>query len=101
MFRHLRYRGASVEARSPAGEVALDLLDLNDSATVTWREGVLGAVSVLRAQELLIAKREIALDKRIKAGKVDVVSATNAREALAVLKQELARGLAIFGLALT
>lgn len=51
MFRHLRYAHARVEARTEAGRVALDLLDLNDSDAVAWREMILTALALALQKE--------------------------------------------------
>lgn len=46
MFRHLRFQGAEVEARSDPGRVAVELLDLNASDAVAWRNLVLKALEL-------------------------------------------------------
>lgn len=44
MFDHLRYRVGNVISMSEAGELTLDLLDLNDPIAVRFREGLIGAI---------------------------------------------------------
>ena len=44
MFGHLRYRQGAVEARTPAGEFTLKLLDLNNPAAVGHRNATLAVL---------------------------------------------------------
>jgi len=46
MFDHLRFVGASVEAHSVAGEWTIDLLDLNEEASVLFRENIITLVKL-------------------------------------------------------
>jgi hypothetical protein len=48
MWDHLRYREASVEARSDAGEFTLELLDINDREFVEYREMFIDAIGALQ-----------------------------------------------------
>ena len=50
MFEHLRYKGGSVAFVSNAGEWTVELLDLNDTSAVAFREGFIGALDALWAQ---------------------------------------------------
>lgn len=51
MFEHLRYRGAKAEAKSTAGQLAENVLDLNDPDSVQYRELVLDVIRSLEAQK--------------------------------------------------
>jgi 5-methylcytosine-specific restriction endonuclease McrA len=47
MFKHLRYKHAVVVDHSDAGKYTIELLDLNDDETVSYRENILHTISVL------------------------------------------------------
>lgn len=47
MTKHLRFRGATVEAQSDCGTFTLELLDLNDAKSVQFREHVIHLIDVL------------------------------------------------------
>ena len=51
MFEHLRYRSARVETKSPAGELAEQVLMLNDERSVGYREIVLGVIAALEQRK--------------------------------------------------
>ena len=61
MFEHLQYRRALVTLKSPAGEQADEILDLNDEDSVKYREFVLDLVTTLEkdVRELAELAREI------------------------------------------
>ncbi len=66
MFRHLRFRGATVTRRSNAGAIALRLLDLNDPEVVKKRELVIESIAVFlekRAELLLLRGQLLCLDR--------------------------------------
>jgi hypothetical protein len=48
MWDHLRYREASVEARSNAGNFTLDLLHINDQGFIEYREMIIDAIRALQ-----------------------------------------------------
>lgn len=50
MFDHLRYRGGDVDANSNAGEWTIDLLLLNDTLAVTFREAYIKALDLMSSQ---------------------------------------------------
>lgn len=64
MWDHLRYRGATVSAASAAGTWTVDLLDLNESAGVRFREGYLSALQLLTV-EIAKAKATVAEVKKL------------------------------------
>lgn len=51
MFNHLRFDGAVVETKSDAGEVARDLLDLNDPEAISYRTFILDAIETYSAKK--------------------------------------------------
>ena len=88
MFEHLRFKGAVVEARSTAGGVALKILDLNDPASIEFREFVLATVQTWEDKKAqLLSKREKAA-KKLKAGAMSVQIAS---AAMAELDVEVAK----------
>lgn len=50
MADHLRYRGPRVTPQTTEGEIAVDVLDLNNDVRVDWRAGIITAVSALHAE---------------------------------------------------
>lgn len=58
MWEHLRFRGATVEARTEAGRFTVDYLDLNDPSLVDQREGTIHLIdlclSAIRDAESII-----------------------------------------------
>jgi hypothetical protein len=52
MFKHLRFKRESVEAKSPAGNFAKDLLDLNDPDILQFRETILVAIDAIAKQQM-------------------------------------------------
>ncbi len=51
MFQHLKYKGAEVEARSPAGKHANKILMFNDEESVKYREFVLDGIHMAERQK--------------------------------------------------
>jgi len=50
MYQHLRYQGASAEAKSVAGKFTAILLDLNNPALVNFREASLVALAAIESK---------------------------------------------------
>lgn len=68
MFRHLRYKRARIESTSDAGEFSIELLDLNDPESISFRDAVLHAIDALEMQKS---------DLRKVSGKLKAVQKTN------------------------
>lgn len=78
MFEHLRFKGAVVEARSSAGRVALETLDLNDPESLQFREFISATIDLWKKNRAtLLQKRENAA-KRVKAGTMTAAFAAQA-----------------------
>jgi hypothetical protein len=97
MFAHLRYRSGEVEARSRAGEFAVELLDLNDPVTVSWRAAVLTAVDALRSQRDEAERKLAAIGKRQAQGKMTEAQAIAARARLDAAIANATSALSHFG----
>jgi hypothetical protein len=97
MFAHLRYRSGEVEARSRAGEFAVELLDLNDPVTVSWRAAVLTAVDALRSQRAEAERKLAAIGKRQAQGKMTEAQAIAARARLDAAIANATSALSHFG----
>lgn len=95
MFEHLRYKEATVISRSPAGEVAIAVLDLNAPTVVQYRETMLHLIEL---QEADIAKLRGMADK-LKARKVSgAISEADYISRLQRIDNELAKGTAALGM---
>lgn len=51
MFRHLRFKSAIVETKSPQGKFTEDFLDLNEPDVVRYREFILQTMDTLEIQK--------------------------------------------------
>lgn len=88
MFDNLRYAGPRVEARTKAGQVAVDMLDLNDPVAVQYREFVINAVVIAEEKKAkLLAQRRNA-EQRLKKG---TMSPALAAIAIGEIDTELAK----------
>lgn len=97
MFSHLRFRDSVVEARSRSGEIAVELLDLNDEVTVTWRNAVQTSVETLRQQRAECEKKLKAVDRREAQGKITAQAASAVRIRLVQLVGDVDSALAVWG----
>ena len=96
MYRHLRFNGPEVAAKSQAGQVALELLALNDPLTVVWRERALQAIASIRVREADIRAKALTVARSLKSGKISAEDAAIRRARLDVLRQQVAAALAFF-----
>jgi HNH endonuclease len=67
MFEHLRYRSARVETKSPAGELAEQVLMLNDERSVEYRELVLSVIAVLEEKKCRVQETIRRIDRQLSA----------------------------------
>jgi hypothetical protein len=86
MFTHLRFVGDKVQARTPAGEVAYDLLDLDDPKVVEYRRFILDLLNIYEA------KRTETLDalKKLRGAKLEADPPADIDSGIAALETELA-----------
>jgi hypothetical protein len=56
MFRHLRFKGATIETRSMVGVVAEELMDLNDPEAVAYRTFILDAITTYEGKRVELEK---------------------------------------------
>ncbi len=94
MFAHLRFSGEKVQARTVAGAVAYDLLDLDDPEVVEYRRFILDALQRYEqqrqdAREMLAALRHMKSDPAPVADLDACISAVEAD--LATIERHLAR----------
>lgn len=101
MFRHLRYQGPMVEARSRAGEIAVDLLRLNDAVTVKRRATTIQAIDSLEVHAALVIKLQESVATRRERGVLSQVDADQADSELAATWARIASALADYGVTLT
>ena len=88
MFKHLRFSGPVVEAKSMAGEVAEELLDLNDPEAVAYRKFVLDLLDTCNAKKADLEKTLIEVTGLRDAG---LIAKADADDALGTLGQQLAQ----------
>jgi hypothetical protein len=65
MSEHLQYTGASVLPASRAGELAIDLLLLNDESVIGYREFILRSIERCLAEEQMILATLLDLEARL------------------------------------
>jgi hypothetical protein len=95
MFEHLRYKDATVTSRTKAGEVAVELLDLNAPSKVQYRENMLHLIEL---QEADIAKLKRMIDK-LKARRASgVISESDHLSAVQRIDSALSRATAALGM---
>jgi hypothetical protein len=87
MFAHLRFRGAVVEARTSAGQVALETLDLNDPATLQFREFVLATIVMWQEKRAAFLAKRAKADKKVRSG---AMPAAIGAQAMAEIDAEVA-----------
>ena len=78
MFEHLRFNGAAVEARSSAGRVALEMLDLNDPESLQFREFILSTIDLYEEKRAALVQKRDSAAKRVKAGTMTAAVAAQA-----------------------
>lgn len=86
MFKHLRFNGAVVETKSPAGVVAEELMDLNDPEAVAYRRFILDLLDTCEAKKATLEKAHVELTKLRDSGSVPK---TDADAALTTIQQDL------------
>ena len=69
MFDHLRYDGVIVSANSVTGTFAIDLLDLNDDASIEYRQMLLDIVNSLKEKYERIRYTISRIDRQIRVTK--------------------------------
>jgi hypothetical protein len=89
MFDHLRYKGAQVVAKTPAGAMTVELLDLNHDSAVDWR-----AANIQAFRELLRVKEKAALARKQVWKQMQQQRARTPVQA-AALESKLARAIAL------
>lgn len=93
----MRYRSdGTVEARTDAGEVAVETLHLNDEKTVRWRAVADTIVGVLRAQEARAMRVLAGIAKKLKSGAIVDVKASADEARTLVELQKVREALAIY-----
>ena len=88
MFKHLRFNGAVVEARSKAGEVAEALLDLNDPEATAYRRFILDALDTYAAKKAELEKAHADVGRLRDSGSIPL---QDANAALTTLQRDLAQ----------
>lgn len=68
MFQHLRFNGVAVEARTEAGRLAVEMLDLNSPQAKQHRSNVLTALELLQARIGSFLKARIRIELKRKEG---------------------------------
>ncbi len=94
MFRHLRFKGSSVQSRSDAGKVAEELLDLNDPEVVRYRELILDVLDTYGKMRVELDSVRTELSRQRDTG---AVSALDADTAIASIDMDLAKVDAVLG----
>lgn len=75
---HLRYAGATVEAKSKAGEMATKLLDLNDPGAIAYRHFILDTLQTYTTTRIELERTRTQLQELRSTGSVKEAEA-NAR----------------------
>jgi hypothetical protein len=97
MFRHLKYDGPTVVAKTRAGEVAVELLALNDPVTVAWRDASLQTIASLQAHQADTNKKVEQVAKRLKNGAMTQAQADEATAKFQALLDRIEKALALQG----
>lgn len=87
MFKHLRFSGSVVEAKSTAGEVARELLDLNDAETVKYRAFIVSLIETHAQKKALLERTRAQIQELRHRG---VVSEPDVAGVLGRINQDLA-----------
>lgn len=93
MFRHLRFKGAVVEARTEDGAFACDLLDLNSQDVVEFRNAILVAIEATTARLNELGKLILSVKDRLSNGLLDQAKADEAIEKINVEIEKANRAL--------
>jgi hypothetical protein len=88
MRQHLRYSGAYILPESSAGQLAIDLLLLNDELVIGYRELILRSIERCLAQQKSILDSLLALEARVP--QAEGALATELRLDIAILRSDLA-----------
>lgn len=94
MFTHLRFAGAKVNARTTAGEVAHEVLDLDDPKAVEYRRFILHALDLYsgKQRETLNMLEQLRSLKREGSPPIDIDDGIDSLEgALSEIEKHLAR----------
>jgi len=83
MFDNLRYSGAVVDAKTRAGEMAVQILDLNDPEAVGYREFVIDSVDIAEEKKSRLLKQQSTVEQRLKKGSISQAVATAATSEIA------------------
>ena len=86
MFQHLRFKGATIETKSPAGAVAEELMDLNDPEAVAYRRFILDAITAYEGTRVELKKALLQIRAKRPEG---AVTADAADRAIAKLNAHL------------
>ena len=86
MFRHLRFNRAAVETKTTAGEVAEQILDLNDPEIVAYRMFVLDLLETSEAEKaaILTTQRDV-----VRLRDSGMITPVVARDILAELEEDI------------
>lgn len=86
MFRHIRFKGSEVEARTTAGGVLLEVLDLNDRSAVEFRGFIANLIEMCAAKKAELDRARVQLEQLRASG---CVSAADAQESIAEIEERL------------
>ncbi len=78
MFQHLRFKGATVETKSVAGNVAEELMDLNDPQAVAYRKFILDTITAYEEKRSGLEKTLSQIRTKRREGTVDLDAADGA-----------------------
>jgi len=95
MFRHIRFKGSKVEARTVAGRVLLETLDLNDDSAVEYRAFIVRLIESTAAKKAELERSRSQLEELRATGAVQTAEVDEAidliDEKLRTLSMDLAR----------
>jgi hypothetical protein len=90
MFEHLRYRGVEVIEHSETGKFAKDILDLNDDASVEYRQIVLDIMRSVKDRQLSVEQTINQIENRIESS-TDSTEIRSLRRKKNISEQEVNR----------
>jgi len=88
MFKHLRFNGPVVEAKSPAGKIAEEILDLNDPEAVAYRKFVLDCLGTYEEKRSKLEQTQVEVT-RLRDSRA--IPQMDADSALATIQEDLVR----------
>lgn len=96
MTKHLRFRGAVVEAQSDCGTFTLKLLDLNDPKVVQFREHMIHMVDVLLREYQHVEELLEEIGRKEAKGKLSSDEASDYRQAVAEELSKIETSLSLY-----